>query len=241
MLVDANCVAEADAGLTLEVGHVEVHPHGVARENGGVRHGRDHRDAASVGVDFVIQLTIRRTEVVADGVVCALVVVPQGNVCRLEVVKKTPIIRLLKNCKPCIVREMSHLQKALSIWTQSDHTQAEFSKITGIEQSLCSRIFNGSRGLTISQRRGVIAGFREVNLQQGLIFLKADLEDQTPVDARDFLRLVINLPERTSEAKPSELNRVEIAREKLIEELQANDPAVLSMAVALHDWRTHNL
>ena len=135
---------------------------------------------------------------------------------------------------------MSHLQKSLSIWTQSGHTQAEFSKITGIEQSLCSRIFNGSRGLTISQRRGVFAGFRETNLQQGLIFLKADLEDQTPEDARDVLRLVIHLPERVSEDKPSDSNRVETARKQLIEELKGNDPAILTVALALHDWRTHN-
>ncbi len=134
---------------------------------------------------------------------------------------------------------MLHLQKALHIWIRADHSQAEFAKITGIEQSLCSRIFAGSRGFTLTQRKAVFHSFQKFDPQQGLIFLKADLEDQLPPEARQYLRLTIDLPTRPAKKTPKKSNRVEEARLYLISELEARDPSVLSMALALHDWRKH--
>ena len=133
--------------------------------------------------------------------------------------------------------DMSHLKKALGIWIQAGHNQAEFSKITGVEQSLCSRIFAGSRGFTLSQRKAVFAAFQEIDFRQGLIFLKADLEDQTPPDARKSLRLVIELPTSVREESAPTGDPVDQARRGMIKDLEAKDPTMLAMAVALHEWR----
>ncbi|MEO7931789.1 MAG: hypothetical protein ABIT76_01390 [Chthoniobacterales bacterium] len=135
---------------------------------------------------------------------------------------------------------MSHLQKALQIWLRADHTQAEFAKITGIEQSLCSRIFAGSRGFTLNQRKAIFRSFQEFDPQQGLIFLKADLEDQTPPDARQYLPLTINLPAKLAGKAPKKTNRVEEARLQLISELESSDPSAVSIALALHEWRNRS-
>ena len=134
---------------------------------------------------------------------------------------------------------MSHLQKALYVWTQAGHSQAEFAKKTGIEQSICSRVFAGSRGLTISQRTAIFRTFTGSETQQGLHFIKADLEDQIPPDARKALRLVIDIPARLTEQSKKPANKVEEARKNFADALQNREPEMLAMALALQTWRDH--
>ncbi len=69
-----------------------------------------------------------------------------------------------------------------------------------------------------------------------MIFLKADLEDQTPENVRKYLRFSYEIPASRKEKSSSKGNRVSEAKKTLISRLEAGDPAALSVALALQDW-----
>jgi len=131
-----------------------------------------------------------------------------------------------------------NLQKALNLWAEAGHTQRDFARLTGIEGSVVSRIFKGERSLTMNQRLAIFRAFRDQqDLHQGLIILRADLEERIPEEARQYLKIILDEPLSLAESSPaSKETATQKAKRKFIAELEADEPQALDLVRALYDW-----
>jgi transcriptional regulator with XRE-family HTH domain len=129
-----------------------------------------------------------------------------------------------------------YLDKALSLWAEHGFTRRDFSRLTGIDASTVSRLFSGKRGLNMEQRRAIFLAFREKDLHQGLLLLRADLEENITEECREFIKVILNEPSMLSEDTVQKETQTQRAKRKFIAELEADEPGALELVRALYEW-----
>lgn len=129
----------------------------------------------------------------------------------------------------------TRLQTALENWfALEENTPALFSEITGIDRSVVSRLKRRPTGFTQEQRVMVVEGFdRHGKLDEGLILLRADLEDAIPPHAHPHMRVEI-IPPAILRERPR--NRRDDAKNALLEALLREDQDTIALALGLHTW-----
>lgn len=132
---------------------------------------------------------------------------------------------------------MTLLQKALRLWIEAGHTQLELSRIIGVDQSICSRLINGERGLTLQQRAKIVRGFQDKGIiGEGLALVVADLRDNIPPEAADLISVAVNLPDRVQDT-PARRDRVSAAKADFQRALDIDDPDTVALVLSLYDWK----
>lgn len=131
----------------------------------------------------------------------------------------------------------SQLQKQLALWVRAGHTQTEFASRCGIDTGTCSKLFNGERGLTFDQRCRIIRAFRDDPLlADALSILVADLRDNIPHEAAEWLRVILDSPPVLRD-QPSINEPVTRAKKEFQRLLDIDDPDTIDLVVALHEWK----
>lgn len=132
---------------------------------------------------------------------------------------------------------MTHLAKALGLWSNDGHTQQEFSELTGIDHATTSRIFQGKRGLTRDQRQRIWNAFADRDPVQALRLFIADIRDNVPGEALDMLELSIKDTSIVKEAAGRGRSLTDEAVDEMIRNLQQREPEWVKVALHLKTWR----
>lgn len=130
----------------------------------------------------------------------------------------------------------NNLQAALALWAESGHTQSELANLSGIDKGTVSQFFSGNLSLTLSTRLKIFEAFRKVNLRQGLLILRADIEDSIPPPARRFFRIEIEDPAGDGTLREDPATASQAAKLMFIDDLLNDDPQAVALVQSLYEW-----